>query len=309
MTDEKDSVGKEGITAFLNPEEMHKLNRLVLNSRYVVEGNLAGAHRSPLKGASSEFADHKSYGLGDDPKHIDWRVFGRTEKHYIKRYEDDTNLRVYLAIDRSKSMGYASEEKADTKFRYACRLAAAIGYVTVKARDSVGMYVHADDIDAVMPARNSLNHLNNSLKTLQTFEPGSTTEIAGALDRIAGSVRHRALVVVISDLLGDQDAINLAFAHLRKRKHDVIVLQVLDPFELDLGFKKNCKVEDLETEEKLVIDPRRLRASYNKVFGEFLSGYRQACAGMKIDYRIARTDEPLDVFVRAYLEERRRMSK
>jgi uncharacterized protein (DUF58 family) len=309
MADEADSAEKEGIRAFLNPEEMHKLNRLVLLSRYVVEGNLAGAHRSPLKGASSEFADHKAYGLGDDPKHIDWRVFGRTERHFIKRYEDDTNLRVYLAVDRSNSMGYGSEEKSDTKYRYACRLAAAIGYVVVKARDSLGMYIHADEVDAVMPARNSLNHLNNSLKTLQTFEPASTTEIAAALTQVASSIRHRALVVVISDLLGDQDAINLALAHLRKRKHDVIVLQVLDPYELDLGFKKNCRVEDLESEEKLVIDPRRLRASYNEVFGEFLNGYRQACAGMKIDYRIARTDEPLDTFVRAYLEERRRMSK
>ncbi len=309
MADEADSAEKEGIRAFLNPEEMHKLNRLVLLSRYVVEGNLAGAHRSPLKGASSEFADHKAYGLGDDPKHIDWRVFGRTERHFIKRYEDDTNLRVYLAVDRSNSMGYGSEEKNDTKYRYACRLAAAIGYVVVKARDSLGMYIHADEVDAVMPARNSLNHLNNSLKTLQTFEPASTTEIAGALNQVASSIRHRALVVVISDMLGDQDAINLALAHLRKRKHDVIVLQVLDPYELDLGFKKNCRIEDLESEEKLVIDPRRLRASYNEVFGEFLNGYRQACAGMKIDYRIARTDEPLDTFVRAYLEERRRMSK
>jgi uncharacterized protein (DUF58 family) len=309
MADETDSAEKEGIRAFLNPEEMHKLNRLVLLSRYVVEGNLAGAHRSPLKGASSEFADHKAYGLGDDPKHIDWRVFGRTERHFIKRYEDDTNLRVYLAVDRSNSMGYGSEEKNDTKYRYACRLAAAIGYVVVKARDSLGMYIHADEVDAVMPARNSLNHLNNSLKTLQSFEPASTTEIAGALNQVASSIRHRALVVVISDLLGDQDAINLALAHLRKRKHDVIVLQVLDPYELDLGFKKNCRIEDLESEEKLVIDPRRLRASYSEVFGEFLNGYRQACAGMKIDYRIARTDEPLDAFVRAYLEERRRMSK
>lgn len=309
MADETDSAEKEGIRAFLNPEEMHKLNRLVLLSRYVVEGNLAGAHRSPLKGASSEFADHKAYGLGDDPRHIDWRVFGRTERHFIKRYEDDTNLRVYLAVDRSNSMGYGSEEKNDTKYRYACRLAAAIGYVVVKARDSLGMYIYADEVDAVMPARNSLNHLNNSLKTLQSFEPASTTEIAGALNQVASSIRHRALVVVISDLLGDQDAINLALAHLRKRKHDVIVLQVLDPYELDLGFKKNCRIEDLESEEKLVIDPRRLRTSYNEVFGEFLNGYRQACAGMKIDYRIARTNEPLDAFVRAYLEERRRMSK
>ena len=289
---------------------MHKLDRLVLLSRYVVEGNLAGAHRSPLKGASSEFADHKAYGMGDDPKHIDWRVFGRTEKHYIKRFEDDTNLRVYIAIDRSNSMAYTSDDnEKNTKYRYACRLAAALAYVTTKARDSVGLYLHSDDIDAVMPARNSLNHLNNSLKTIQGFEPGSTTEIADSLNKIAGSVRHRALVVVISDLLGDDEEIIKAFAHFRKRMHDVIVLQVLDPFEIDLGFKKSCKLIDLETDEKINIDPRRLRKAYGEVFGEFIEKYRTACASMKIDYRIARTDEPLDLFVRAYLEERRRLSR
>jgi uncharacterized protein (DUF58 family) len=288
---------------------MHKLDRLVLHSRYVVEGNLAGAHRSPLKGASSEFADHKAYGLGDDPKHIDWRVFGRTEKHYIKRYEDDTNLRVYLAVDRSKSMGYTSGDEKNTKYHYACRLAAALGYVTVRARDSVGLYLYSNDIDCVMPARNSLNHLNNSLKTMQTFEPESTTEIANSLNKIAGTVRHRALVVVISDLLDDEDELAMALAHFRKRMHDVIVLQVLDPFELDLGFKKSCRLEDMETDERINIDPRRLRKAYADVFGEFLEKQRKTCASMKIDYRIARTDEPLDIFVRAYLEERRRLSR
>jgi uncharacterized protein (DUF58 family) len=296
-----------GISGFLNAAEMARIARLVLRSRYVVEGNLAGAHRSPLKGASSEFADHKAYGQGDNPRHIDWKVLGRTEKYYIRRYEDDTNLRVYLVVDRSHSMAYGSGSV--TKYQFACKLAAALGYVVVKARDSVGLFLHADKIDVSMDARNSFNHLNNLLKRLQQHEPGSTTRIADALHQIAESVRHRALVIVLSDLLDDEAAVNLALAHFRKRHHDVIVLHTLDPMELDLGFKKNCEFEDLETGKTINADPRRLRKAYAEVFGKFLDQYRNACAGMKIDYRIVRTDEPVEQFARAYLEERQRLSR
>lgn len=299
--------GKDGIAGFLTPEEMHKLSRLVLMSRYVVEGNLAGAHRSPLRGASSEFSDHKAYGIGDDPKHIDWRVLGRTDKYYVKRFQDETNLRVYLSIDRSESMNFTSGDT--TKYKYACHLAAALGYVVVKARDSVGMIVHSDKIDMRMEARNSFNHLNNTLKRLQGFEPGSTTAIAESLHQVATSIRRRGQVIVLSDLLGDEEAITHALAHFRKHHHDVIVLHVLDPMELDLSFKKPCQFEDLETKERLTVDPRALKDSYKKVFGEFLDFYRKSCAGMNIDYRIVRTDQPAVQFVRAYLEERQRLCK
>lgn len=298
---------KEGIAAFLNPGEMHTLGRLVLLSRYVVEGNLAGAHRSPLKGASSEFADHKAYGVGDDPKHIDWRVLGRTDKYYVKRFEDETNLRVYIALDRSRSMAYGSGPVS--KYDFACRLVAALGYVVVKARDSVGLFLHSDKIDATMDARNSLNHLNNMLKLLQQTRPASTTRIAEALHRIAASVHKRALIIVVSDLLGDQEQIHLALAHFRKQLHDVIVFHVLDPLEIDFSFSKGCQFEDLESGELVTADPRSLAREYQRVFGAFLEKYRQTCAGMKIDYRLVRTDIDIEATVRAYLEERRRLSR
>ena len=301
---------KEGIAAFLNPAEMHKLGRLMLLSRYTVEGNLAGAHRSPLRGPSSEFADHKSYGQGDDPKHIDWRVLARTDKYFIKRYEDETNLRVYLALDRSASMGYSSDGGV-TKFEFACHLSAALGYVIVKARDSVGLFLHAEKVDVRMDAGNSFQHLNNLLKHVQSHPPvhRAGTDIAQTLHEIAGSVRRRALVVVISDLLGDEAAITKALAHLRKQRHDVIVFQTLDPAEIDLSFKKACELRDLETGERLAVNPRGLADEYRKVFGAFLEQYQKACAGMNIDYRLVRTNQPLETFVRAYLEERRRLSR
>ena len=299
---------KEGIAAFLNPAEMHKLGRLMLLSRYTVEGNLAGAHRSPLRGPSSEFADHKSYGQGDDPKHIDWRVLARTDKYFIKRYEDETNLRVYIALDRSASMGYSSDGGV-TKFQFACHLAAALGYVIVKARDSVGLFLHAEKVDVRMDAGNSFQHLNNMLKHVQSHPPGEGTGIAQALHEIAGSVRRRALVVVISDLLGDEAAVTKAHAHLRKQRHDVIVFQTLDPAEIDLSFKKACELRDLETGERLAVNPRGLADEYRKIFGAFLEQYQKASAGMNIDYRLVRTDQPLEFFVRAYLEDRRRLSR
>lgn len=301
------SPSEEGIAGFLTPEERHKLGRLVLLSRYVVEGSLAGAHRSPLKGPSSEFADHKAYGIGDDPKHIDWRVVARTDKYYIKRYEDETNLRVYLALDRSRSMQFGSG--GVTKYAYACHLAAALGYVTVKARDSVGLFLHADKVDVCMEPRNSFLHLNNLLKQVQRHPPDSTTRIAETLHEIAGSVRRRALIIVLSDLLGDEEAIKVALAHLRKQHHDVIVFQVLDPMEIDLSYKRGCEFADLETGAKLAVDPRALAASYQDVFGAFLEQYRKTCAGLNIDYRLARTDQPMESFVRAYLQERQRCSK
>lgn len=299
---------KEGIAAYLKAEEMHKLGRLVLLSRYVVEGNLAGAHRSPLRGPSSEFADHKAYGLGDDPKHIDWRVLARTDRYFVKRFEDETNLRVYIALDRSASMGYSSDPSKPTKFEHACHLAAALGYVTVKARDSVGLFLHSDKVDLRVEAANSLQHLNNLLKKVQQNPPESTTGIADALHEIAGSVRRRALIIVISDLLGDEDAIQVALAHLRKQRHDVIVLQTLDPAEIDLSLKKATELTDLETGERMAVNPRGIADEYRKVFGEFLERYQKACAGLNIDYRLVRTDQGIETFVRAYLQERRRMA-
>jgi uncharacterized protein (DUF58 family) len=296
--------GRDGIEAFLTAQERHKLSRMVLLSRHVVEGNLAGAHRSPLRGLSSEFADHKQYGMGDDPKHIDWRVVARSEKYYVKRFEDETNLRVYLVLDRSGSMQYGSGTVS--KYVFAARLAAALGYVVVKARDSIGLFLHGEKLDITLPARNSVQHLNDLLRQVQAHPPGGNSAIAETLHTVASSVRRRALVVVISDLLGDEEAIKLALSRLRKQHHDVIVFQTLDPTELDLDMKKPRLFEDLETGERLQAHPRDIAAAYRQVFGAFIEQYRLHCAAMNIDFRLVRSDQPLDTFARAYLLERRR---
>jgi uncharacterized protein (DUF58 family) len=297
----------EGIASFLNPQELQRLGRLVLQSRYVVEGNLAGRHRSPHKGASSEFTDHRAYVPGDDLKRLDWKVLGRTDRYYVKRYEDETNLRVYLVIDRSGSMGYGSGSQ--TKYDYACRLAAAVGYVVLKSRDSVGLYVYSDKIDLMMGARHSFSHLNNLLKYLQNLRPAQTTLTAPALHQIADDVNRRALIILFSDLFDNPPDIVKALAHFRKLHHDVILFHVLDPMELDLNFKKGGEFEDLETGEIVIADPRSIIDEYRKVFAEFLEQYRKPCAEMRIDYRMVNTSLVLEDFVRAYLEERKRFSR
>ncbi len=296
-----------GIASFLSPAELHRLGRLTLQSRSVVEGNLAGRHRSPLKGASSEFADHRSYFPGDDPRHIDWKVFGRTERYFVRRYEEETNLRVYLVIDHSASMGYGSG--AASKYAFACRLAAAIGYVVLRSKDSVGLYLYSDTVTAALDARNSFRHLDHLLGVLAGQKPGRATATAATLNRVAESVRKRALIVIFSDLFDEGEPLRQALAHFRKQHHDVILFHVLDPAEIDFPFVKGAEFEDLESGERLPVDPRRLAADYRRVFAEFLDACRKPCAELHIDYRLARTDQSAELFARAYLEERTRLSK
>jgi len=297
----------EGIASFLTPQELQRLGRLVLQSRYVVEGSLAGRHRSPLKGASSEFAEHRAYIAGDDPKHIDWKVLGRTDRYYVRRYEDETNLRVYLVVDRSASMGYGSAGR--TKYEYASHLAAAIGYVVVKAKDSIGLYLYSENMDGVMGARNSFSHLNNALKFLSHQKPATSTSTAKTLHSIADSIRRRALVVLFSDLFDEQEGVIKALAHFRKQHHDVILFHTLDKAELEFPFKKGTEFIDLETGEHLITDPRALAGEYRAALTEFTDRYRQACNEMNIDYRLVDTSQPLDLFVRGYLEQRKKYSR
>lgn len=297
----------EGIRSLLKPQELHRLGRLELQSRYVVEGTLAGRHRSQLKGSSSEFSDHRAYTTGDDPKRLDWKVLGRTDRYYIRRYEDETNLRVYLIVDRSASMAYTSS--TETKYHYACRLATALGYVVIKARDSVGLFLYSDKIDSKMSVRNSFVHLNNIVKTLSQSRPGATTQTAKTLHQVAESIRRRALVALFSDLFDDPEEVIRALAHFRKQHHDIIIFHILDQAELDFPFKQAAQFVDLETGERIQADPRGMAEEYRKVFGSFLERYRKPCAEMNIDYRLIKTNQEAIDFARSFLEERKRLAK
>ncbi len=295
------------ITDFISREAMRKLESLVVRSRYVVEGFRAGMHASPLKGASIEFADHRQYVKGDNLRNLDWKVFGRTERYYIKRFEEETSLRAHVILDGSGSMAYGSPGHL-TKYQYACRVAAAFGYIVSKQQDSLGLTIYDNDIRQQVPARSGSRHLRVFLERLAAHQPGNGTDTGRALHALAGMISRRGLILLISDLFDDPEAVFRAIAHFRKKMHDVILLQVLDPSELELSIERVAEFIDMETGEKLEIDPALARFAYKKELQKAIDECRERCAKLNVDYRLVSTGESFEDFVHQYLDERRRMS-
>lgn len=296
-----------GITDFLTPEAMRKLESLVLRSRTIVEGFRAGSHSSPLKGASVEFADHRQYVKGDNLRNLDWKVFGRTERYYIKQFEEETNLRVHVIIDGSGSMGFASGERP-TKYAYACRIAAALGYIVSKQQDSLGLAIYDNELREELPSRGGMRHFRLVLERLAAHEPSGRTDTGRALHALAERSFRRGMIVILSDLYDDPDAVFRAVAHFRKKMHDVILLQILDPAELELSFDRVAEFVDMETGEKLEIDPALARLAYKRELQKSIDQCREKCAVMNVDYRLVSTAESYEDFIHHYLADRRRMS-
>jgi uncharacterized protein (DUF58 family) len=291
---------------YLSPEMMRKLENLALRSRFVVEGNRAGAHASPLKGASIEFADHRQYVKGDNLRNLDWKVFGRSERYYVRQFEEETTLRVHVIIDGSGSMNFASGQR--TKYDYACRIAAALGYIVSKQQDSLGLSIYDHAVRQELPARGGRQHFRAFLGLLAAHRPGNLTDTGRALHALAGTISRRGLIVLMSDLFDDPDAVFRAIAHFRKKLHDVILLQVLDPAELELTFDRVTEFVDLETGERLELDPIQARPAYKAALTQFIDQCRERCAAMSVDYRLISTAESFEDFLCQYLAERRRLS-
>ena len=296
-----------GISDFLTPEAMRKLESLVLRSRYIVEGFRAGSHASPLKGASVEFADHRQYVKGDNLRNLDWKVFGRTERYYIKQYEEETNLRVHVIIDGSGSMGFRSGERL-SKYDYACHVAAAIGYIVCKQQDSLGLTIYDDALRQEIPSRGGMRHFRLILERLAEHRPKGRTDTGGALHALAERSFRRGMIVLMSDLFDDPEAVFQAVAHFRKKMHDVLLLQILDPAELELSFDRVAEFVDMESGEKLEIDPALARVAYKAELQKAIDQCREKCSVMNVDYRLVSTAESFEDFIHHYLADRRRMS-
>ena len=289
----------DGISQLLNAEDMTRLSRLALGSRFTVEGTMTGAHRSLLKGISVEFADYRQYVPGDDPKHLDWKVFGKNERLYLRQYEEETSLRVHLLVDASRSMSYASDEKRDSKYRYACRLAAALAYITVHHQDHVGLALFDSKCRALLPARSGAEHLRVICNTLASHEPSDETDLAATVHGLAEQSRRRGLVVIFSDLFDDIGKIKPALSHFKRRKHDVIVYQILDRQEIDFSFRDATAFVDLETGERIITNPKDIRAVYQKAVDGFLRECHETCANLDVEHVLALTDQPpVDIIVR-----------
>lgn len=292
----------DGINRLLNQLEITRLNRMFLNSRFTVEGQLQGAHPSPLKGFSVEFADYRQYVPGDDLRHLDWRVYGRNERLYIRQYEEECNLRLYLMLDGSRSMAYGSGDA--TKYDYAAKLSGALAYVTTHQQDSAGLTIFNTERDIHFPARSGSSHLRNLANMIADYEPKNETDLAHNIHLMAEAIQRRALVVILSDFFDDLDTLRTALAHFKKRKHDVIAYHILDRAEIDFPFRDLGNFEDLETGTRMITNPRAVRRAYQESFSEFLNGMRAMCTGLDIDYNLVPTDTPIAPFVRRHLNRR-----
>jgi len=288
---------------YLDPAALSRLKNLSLAARLVVEGYFAGMHRSPNRGYSIEFAEHREYTPGVDPRHIDWRVFGRRDKLYVKQYEEETSLRCYLLLDKSASMNYR-HSGAVTKLEYGSFLAASLAYLMTMQHDAVGLITYDTGVRAHIPPRQGTGHLRVLMERLEENTAGGETNLSETFHQLAETIKRRALVVVLSDLFDDAGKLVEALKHFRHKKHEVIVCNILDPAELEFPFDDITSIEDLESRREVISDPRAFRKAYLEGVAAHLGAVRAGCEAARIDYQLARTDTPFDTFLGAYLSRR-----
>ncbi|GAB4175326.1 MAG: DUF58 domain-containing protein [Calditrichia bacterium] len=286
---------KQDSLKYLNPESVKSLGSFKLIARAIVEGFLVGLHKSPFHGFSAEFSEYRQYMKGDEPRHIDWKVFARTDRYYIKQFEEETNLHASIVLDRSASMGYSSGPVS--KWQYGTFLTGALCYLLYKQRDNFSVSLFSDKIDEITPFRHSLNHLNYIFSLLQSLETAGKTEMQNALHLLAEKLRYRGLVIIISDFMGlDLENIKRALLHFRHGKHEVIVFHILDPMEITLDFEGEVQFVDLETGQKIKTHPSRLKEKLYRTMEAHLMDLHHFCQNHQIDYNRILTS---DSFVKA----------
>jgi uncharacterized protein (DUF58 family) len=290
---------------FLDPAVVARLGTLELKARTVVEGFLSGLHRSPFKGFSVEFAEYRQYIPGDDLATIDWKVYARSDRFYVKKFEEETTLDCHLLIDVSGSMGYGSHHPM-TKFQYAACLAASLGYLMNRQRDSVGLTAFDEDIVSMLPASSRVGHLRALLLTLDRLRLGRMTNVSKPLHLLADSLSKRGMVILISDLLDDPDAVIRGLKHFQFRGTDVIVFHILDRDEIEFPFERATRFEDLETDEEVIAVPGAVRDHYVREMKALIERYRRDLGGAGIDYQLLDTSRPLELALMSYLSTRAR---
>lgn len=288
------------LAKYLDPRLIHQVSRLDLRARFIVEGFLSGLHASPFHGLSPEFSEHRKYAHGDDPRHVDWRVFARTDRLFIRRHEAETSLACHLIVDASASMGPVGEpgrvagHAGMTKFAYAVHLAAAMGYLLHRQRDAVGLGIVTDRLSRFLPARTRPAHLSALLGALDATTPAGDTGLAAGIHAALTLIPHRGLLVVLSDLLAETDAVLEALHHIRFRGHDLIVMHVLDAVEVEFPFDGPVRLSDPESGELLTIDAGALRTRYAALLSDWRGQLRSRIAGLRADYVPVSTREPFD---------------
>lgn len=291
---------------YLEPEALARVKNLSMVARGVVEGSISGLHASPYKGFSVEFAEHREYTAGDDPRHLDYKMLARTERLYIKQYEEETNMRVQVLLDTSGSMGYRYDTKI-TKLEYGSYLTAVLSYLMTRQQDLVGLTTFDNDVRLDMPSRSSPRHFNEMMRQLEAIQPGGETDLAETLHKLANRFKKRCLIVLISDLYDDPEEVMRALHHFHHRRHEVIVFHVFDKAEIDFPFRDTVAFQDLETNERIQVDPAYVRDAYIEQIEQFIETYRRACAESHIDYVMTDTSTPYDLMLSRYIAKRTRL--
>ncbi len=289
----------------LDPAAVARLTGLQLRAIAVVEGFLTGLHQSPYHGFSVEFSEHRQYMPGDSLKHLDYKVLARTGRYYIKQFEEETNLKAYLLVDHSGSMGFGSGEV--TKLDYGESLAAALSLLLLKQRDAVGLITFAEELTEILDPHSAMGWLGTLTSSLEKLEPSGRTSVPEALFNVAERVKRKGLVVLISDLLDEPDRILAGMKAVRHIGHELLVFQLLDPLELSFAFPRDARFQDMETDEVQASRPWHLRAEYRREMREFIDRYRQRCRENRIDYKLFTTDMPYEIALFEFLARRKRL--
>lgn len=289
----------------LKPETLSRLKNLEMRARFVVEGFITGLHKSPYHGFSVEFAEHKQYMPGDEIKRIDWKVLGKTDRYYVKQYEEETNLKCYILLDISGSMKYGSGEI--TKIDYSSYLAASLSYLMLKQRDAVGLSLFSDRIVKYIPPRSVQTYLLHILKELDHIEPTGETNVSPVFHTLAERIKRRGLVIIISDLFDNPENIVSGLKHFRHKNHEVLVFHIMDPFEHSFAFNKEAIFLDMETNDEINTLPWHIRTEYKIQVNKMLNYYRKICRENSIDYIHLSTETPLDEALSEYLIKRKRL--
>jgi uncharacterized protein (DUF58 family) len=293
-----------GVPRFLSPEVLARISSLELLARTVVEGFISGLHRSPFTGFSTEFAEYRQYMPGDDLRYLDWKLLGRTDRYYIKKYRADTNAQLHILIDASASMRYTTT--GVTKLQYAQFLGSSLAYLANKQQDAVGLIAFDHEIRAHVPPHNRIGHMRTVFGRIEQLEAGNETRLSEMLHLAAERITRRGVIVVISDFYDEPEAIVKALQHLRFKGNDLIVFHVLDKNETDFEFTEPVLLEDSETEEQIHVLPDILADGYRNAVREHIERLREAAAQNKIDYELLTTDKPLDFALFSFLAKRAR---
>lgn len=291
--------------SYLDPLIVAKMSTMFLRAKFVVEGTVSGLHSSKFRGQSLEFAQHREYSFGDELRHLDWKIFGKSDRYFVKQYEEETNLKAHILLDASGSMNYGSGGLS--KVEYASFVAASLAYLMIKQGDSVGLTVYGDGIKKNISSRSGMSHLSVILDTLERLPSGGETDISKVLMDFSALIKKRGLIIIISDLLDNQDSVIKAVKNYRFAKHDVMVFHILDRMEEKLDMPGNILFENMENGSSLITEPEIIKDEYNKLISAFLERYKTEFHRADIDYSYFNTSVPLDQALTKYLSKRAEM--